>query len=146
LEVSDHWGIFEVVQSGKSYSQVGLWRIVNFVSMTLEVPGEISRTRSVGTRWIIVASLLWGSWCRRCLLPDVGIDLTGVSRLLACTWAATTSFCCRRTALATLAFSHLDVVHLFLHLEVVHPQRRPRSGDLGFRTLLPDSSRRSLYG
>jgi hypothetical protein len=25
LETSDHWGIFEVVQSGKSGSQVGLW-------------------------------------------------------------------------------------------------------------------------
>jgi hypothetical protein len=25
LETSDHWGVFEVVQSGKSGSQVGLW-------------------------------------------------------------------------------------------------------------------------
>jgi hypothetical protein len=32
-----------------------------------------------------VASLLWGSWCRRCLLPDVGVDLSGVSRLLGYT-------------------------------------------------------------
>jgi hypothetical protein len=44
--------------------------------------------QSVGTRWIIVASLLWGSWCRRCLLPDVGIDLSGVSRLLGYTWGS----------------------------------------------------------
>jgi hypothetical protein len=35
-----------------------------------------------------VASLLWGSWCRRCLLPDVGVDLSGVSRLLGYTWGS----------------------------------------------------------
>jgi hypothetical protein len=56
------------------------------VSVALEVLEEVSGTQSVGTRWIIAASLLWGSWCRRCLLPDVGVDLTGVNRLLACTW------------------------------------------------------------
>jgi hypothetical protein len=50
LEASDHWGIFEVVQSGKSGSQVGLWRVVNFESIVLEVPEEVSRAQSVGTR------------------------------------------------------------------------------------------------
>jgi hypothetical protein len=35
-----------------------------------------------------VASLLWGSWCCRCLLPDVGVDLSGVSRLLGYTWGS----------------------------------------------------------
>jgi hypothetical protein len=35
-----------------------------------------------------VASLLWGSWCRSCLLPDVGVDLSGVSRLLGYTWGS----------------------------------------------------------
>jgi hypothetical protein len=40
--------------------------------------------QSVGTRWIIAASLLRGSWCRGCLLPDVDVDLTGISRWLAC--------------------------------------------------------------
>jgi hypothetical protein len=34
--------------------------------------------QSVGARYIILASLLWGSWCHKCLLPDVGIDLSGV--------------------------------------------------------------------
>jgi hypothetical protein len=70
----------------------------------LEVPEEVSRTQSVGTRRIILASLLWGSWCHNCLLRDIGvglsgigiglpsigvdlsgIDLSGVSRLKACT-------------------------------------------------------------
>jgi hypothetical protein len=59
----------------------------------LEVPEEISCTQSVGTRWIILASLVWSSWCHKCLLlcvdvglsgigidpPDVGVDLSGVS-------------------------------------------------------------------
>jgi hypothetical protein len=54
----------------------------------LEFPEEVSRVQYVGTRWIIVAAMLWGSWCRRCLLPDVGVDLTGVSRLLSCTWGS----------------------------------------------------------
>jgi hypothetical protein len=88
LEASDHWGIFEVIQSGKSGSQVGLRGIVNFESIALEVPEDVSRMYSVGTRWIVVASLLWGSWCCRYLLLDVGVDLTGVSRLLACTWGS----------------------------------------------------------
>jgi hypothetical protein len=35
-----------------------------------------------------VASLLWGSWCRRCFLPNISIDLTDVSRWLACTWGS----------------------------------------------------------
>jgi hypothetical protein len=33
-----------------------------------------------------VVSLLWGSWCRRCLLPNVGVDLSSISWLLAYTW------------------------------------------------------------
>jgi hypothetical protein len=44
----------------------------------LEVPMEVSCTQSVGTRWIILASLLWGSWCHKCLLPGVGVGLSGV--------------------------------------------------------------------
>jgi hypothetical protein len=35
-----------------------------------------------------LASLLWGSWCHKCLLPGVGIDLSGISRLKACTWGS----------------------------------------------------------
>jgi hypothetical protein len=35
-----------------------------------------------------VASLLWGRWCHKCLLRGVGIDLSGVSRLKACTWGS----------------------------------------------------------
>jgi hypothetical protein len=50
LEASDHWGIFEVVQCGKSGSQVGLRRIVKFESIMFEVPYEVSHTQSVGTR------------------------------------------------------------------------------------------------
>jgi hypothetical protein len=88
LEAPDHWGIFEVIQSGKSSSQVGLRRVVDFESIVLKVPEEVSRTQSVGMRWIIMASLLQSSWCRRCLLPGVGIDLSGVSRLLAYTWGS----------------------------------------------------------
>jgi hypothetical protein len=88
LETSDHWRIFEVIQSGKSSSQVGLWRVVDFESIALKVPEEVSRTQSVGMRWIIMASLLQSSWCRRCLLPGVGIDLFGVSRLVAYTWGS----------------------------------------------------------
>jgi hypothetical protein len=58
LEKSDHWRILEMIQSGKSTSQVGLRRIVEFESIALEVPEEVSHTQSVGTRWIIMASLL----------------------------------------------------------------------------------------
>jgi hypothetical protein len=29
---------------------------------------------------------MWGSWCRKCLLSDIDVDLTGISRWLACTW------------------------------------------------------------
>jgi hypothetical protein len=36
--------------------------------------------------FIVVVSLLRGSWCRRCLLPGVVVDLSGVGRLLTCTW------------------------------------------------------------
>jgi hypothetical protein len=61
-----------------------LWRVVNFKTVMLEVPEEVSCTYSVGARWIIVASLLRGSRCHRCLLPDVVVDLSGVERLL--TW------------------------------------------------------------
>jgi hypothetical protein len=43
LKTLDHWRIFEVIQSSKSGSQVGLWWVVNFESVTLEVPEEISR-------------------------------------------------------------------------------------------------------
>jgi hypothetical protein len=48
LETSDHCRIFEVIQSGKSSSQVGLRRVVDFESIALEVPEEVSRTQSVG--------------------------------------------------------------------------------------------------
>jgi hypothetical protein len=34
--------------------------------------------QSVGTRYIILASLLWDSWCHKFLLPGVGVDLSGV--------------------------------------------------------------------
>jgi hypothetical protein len=34
--------------------------------------------RSVGTRWIILALLLWGSWSHKCLLPGVGVGLSGI--------------------------------------------------------------------
>jgi hypothetical protein len=44
LETSDHWRIFEMIQSGKSSSQVGLRRVVDFESIALEVPEEVSRT------------------------------------------------------------------------------------------------------
>jgi hypothetical protein len=56
-----------------------LRRVVNFESIALEVPEEIERTQSAGTRWIITASLQWGSWCHKRLLTDVGVDLTGNS-------------------------------------------------------------------
>jgi hypothetical protein len=39
-------------------------------------------------RWIIAAAQLWGSWCHKCLLPDVGVNLSSVSRLLAYTWGS----------------------------------------------------------
>jgi hypothetical protein len=32
----------------------------------------------VGTRWIILASLLWSSWCHKCLLLGVGVGLSGI--------------------------------------------------------------------
>jgi hypothetical protein len=68
-----------VIQSGKRSSQVGLWRVVDFESIALKVPEEVSRMQSVGMRWIIMASLLQGIGCRRCLLPNVGVDLSSVS-------------------------------------------------------------------
>jgi hypothetical protein len=67
-----------------SGSQVGLWRVVNFKAVVLEISEEVSCAYSVGTRWVIVASLLRGSWCRKCLLPSVVVDLSGFERLL--TW------------------------------------------------------------
>jgi hypothetical protein len=50
-----------MIQSGKSSSQVGLRRVVDFESIALEVPEEVSRMQFVGTRWIIMASLLQSS-------------------------------------------------------------------------------------
>jgi hypothetical protein len=75
--------------------------------------------QSVGTRCIILASLLWSSWCHKYLLPDVGVDLSEVgvdlsgvaltcSALGSCRpapGAGAATSCCRRTALAALAFS-----------------------------------------
>jgi hypothetical protein len=55
-----------------------LRQVVNFESITLEVPEEISHMQSIGTRWIITASLLWGSWCHKRLLPGVSVDLSGI--------------------------------------------------------------------
>jgi hypothetical protein len=64
-------------------------RVVNFMVVALKVPGEVSCTYSVGARLNIVASLLRGSRCRRCLLPGIVVDLTDVKWLLiwllACT-------------------------------------------------------------
>jgi hypothetical protein len=37
---------------------------------------------------IVVASLLRGNRCRRCLLPGVVIDMSGVEWLLTCTWGS----------------------------------------------------------
>jgi hypothetical protein len=74
-----------VIQSGKSSSQVGLRRVVDFESIALEVLEEVSCMQYVGTRWINMASLLLGSRCCRCLLLNVGVDLSSVSWLLACT-------------------------------------------------------------
>jgi hypothetical protein len=39
-------------------------------------------------RWIILASLLWARWCHECLLRGIGVDLSGISRLKACTWGS----------------------------------------------------------
>jgi hypothetical protein len=50
LETSDRWRIFEVIQSGKSGSQVGLRRVVDFESVMLEIPEVVSCAYSVGTR------------------------------------------------------------------------------------------------
>jgi hypothetical protein len=33
-----------------------------------------------------VASLLWCRWCHKCFLCGVGVNLSSVSRLKACTW------------------------------------------------------------
>jgi hypothetical protein len=61
-----------------------LRRIVNLKAITLKVSEEVSGTYSVGAMLIVVASLLRGGRCRRCLLPGVVINLSGVERLL--TW------------------------------------------------------------
>jgi hypothetical protein len=51
-----------------------------------------------------------GQLVPRCLLPGVSLDLSRVERLLAwllaCTWAAAVTSCCRQTTLAALTFSH----------------------------------------
>jgi hypothetical protein len=39
-----------------------------------------------------VAPLLWGRWCHECLLLGVGVDLSGVSRLKACSWGSCRCF------------------------------------------------------
>jgi hypothetical protein len=44
LEAPDHWRIFMVVSDSESGSQIGLRSVVNFKSIMLEVPEEISRT------------------------------------------------------------------------------------------------------
>jgi hypothetical protein len=39
-------------------------------------------------RWIIVASLLWGRWCHKCLLREVGVDLSDIVQLEVCRWGS----------------------------------------------------------
>jgi hypothetical protein len=39
-------------------------------------------------RWIILASLLWGRWCHKCLLRGIGVDLSDISQLEVCTWGS----------------------------------------------------------
>jgi hypothetical protein len=37
-------------------------------------------------RWIILASLLWGRWGHKCLLCEIGVDLSDIRQLEVCTW------------------------------------------------------------
>jgi hypothetical protein len=90
--------------------------------------------------------LLRGSSCRGRLLPDVDVDLTGISWWLACNWGRNGELLLSSNGSGSIGVFTLVVVRLFLHLVVVRPRRRPRSGDLGSRSLLPDSSGRLLYG
>jgi hypothetical protein len=59
-----------------------LLRVVNFEAVAFKVPEEVSCTYSISSRLIIVALLLRGGWCHRCLLLGVVVDLTGVEQLL----------------------------------------------------------------
>jgi hypothetical protein len=56
--------------------------VVDFEAVAFNVTEEVSCTQSVGARWIVMASLLRGSWCCRYLLANVVIGLFDVNRLL----------------------------------------------------------------
>jgi hypothetical protein len=56
--------------------------VVDFEAVAFKVPEEVSCTQSIGTRWIVMVSLLRGSWCCRYLLTGVVIGLSGINWLL----------------------------------------------------------------
>jgi hypothetical protein len=35
-----------------------------------------------------MASLLWGCWCHKCLLHEIGVDLSDIGQLEVCTWGS----------------------------------------------------------
>jgi hypothetical protein len=32
--------------------------------------------------------LLWGRWCHKCLLREIGVDLSDIGQLEVCTWGS----------------------------------------------------------
>jgi hypothetical protein len=56
-----------------------LWRVVDFKTISLKVPQEVSGVQAIHTRLIVLLSWLRGGWCRVCLLA-------GVDWLLTCSW------------------------------------------------------------
>jgi hypothetical protein len=86
LETLHRRRIFEVVEEGKSGSQVGLRRVVDFETISLKVPQEVSGAQAICMRLIVLPLLLRGTWCRGYLLPDIVVDLPGVDWLLTSCW------------------------------------------------------------
>jgi hypothetical protein len=61
-----------------------------------------------------VASLLWGRRCHKCLLHEVGIDLSGVSRLKTCSWGSGCDVLLSSDSLVSVGVFTLLTLRLYL--------------------------------
>jgi hypothetical protein len=70
---------------------------------------------------IVVVSLLRGSWCRKCLLPGVVIDLLGVERLLtwllSCAWDSSSKLLLSSNSSGSVGV--LALLALFIYLSIL---------------------------
>jgi hypothetical protein len=65
-----------------------LRRVVDFEAIPLKVPQEVSGTRAVGTRFM----LLRVCWCHGCLFSVVVVALPSISCVLICGWSSYSEF------------------------------------------------------